>query len=85
MSLLSVMTMFVLFFCETYAFALTKITSSVEVDENSEQLIRLNFNITLYDLHCDLVSVGESFNDGTYHMLGGNMRIIIFDAYIILL
>lgn len=60
MSLLSIILMIVLFFCETYAFAHTKIVSSIEIDDNAEQTIALNFNVTLFDLHCDFVSVGKS-------------------------
>lgn len=60
MSLLSIILMIVLFFCETYAFARTKIVSSIEIDDNAEQTIALNFNVTLFDLHCDFVSVGKS-------------------------
>lgn len=61
MSLLSILLMIVLFISETYAFASTKIASTIEVDPNAQQLIRLNFNITLYDLHCDFVSLGELY------------------------
>mmetsp|Transcript_20091 Transcript_20091/g.43614 ORF Transcript_20091/g.43614 Transcript_20091/m.43614 type:complete len:479 (+) Transcript_20091:134-1570(+) len=58
MSLLSIVIMIILFFCETWAFfAQTKINSSIEIDPNAEQLLRLNFNVTLYDVQCDFVSV----------------------------
>jgi hypothetical protein len=59
MSLLSIFIMILLFFCETYAFSRSTISSTIAVDPNSEQLLRLNFNVTLYDLHCDYASVGE--------------------------
>jgi len=49
--------MAVLFFSETAAFASTRIATSIAVDENLQPQIRLNFNITLLDLHCDYVSV----------------------------
>lgn len=60
MSLLSLLLMMLLFVCETWAFARTDIVSNVVIDANVEQTIALNFNVTLYDLHCDFVSVGES-------------------------
>lgn len=61
MSLLAILTMIVLFVCETWAFSHTKINSSIAVDPNEEQLLRLNFNVTLYDVQCDFVSVGEFY------------------------
>jgi hypothetical protein len=57
MSLTALTVMAVLFFCETAAFARSRIVASIAVDENVEPQIRLNFNITLADLHCDYVSV----------------------------
>ena len=52
--------MLILFLAETWAFIQTKITTSIEVDtKNAENLIRLNFNVTLFDVQCDFVSVGE--------------------------
>lgn len=59
MSMFSIIIMFLLFFCETLAFARTKVVSNIEIDANAEQTIALSFNITLYDLHCDFASVGE--------------------------
>lgn len=47
----------ILFLCETYAFAVSRTVTSIAVDENTDPQIRLNFNITLMDLHCDYVSV----------------------------
>lgn len=57
MSICAMSVMAVLFFSETLAFARTKIVTSISVDENTEPQIRLNFNITMLDLHCDYVSV----------------------------
>ena len=59
MSIMSIFLMILLFFCETLAFARTKIVHSIEIDSNAEETIALNFNITLYDLHCDFASVGK--------------------------
>ena len=61
MSLLSLLLMMLLFVCETWAFARTDVVSNVVIDANVEQTIALNFNVTLFDLHCDFVSVGEFF------------------------
>jgi hypothetical protein len=57
MSIAAISIMAILFFCETAAFARNRIVTSIAVDENAAQQVRLNFNITLMDLHCDYVSV----------------------------
>lgn len=57
MSIAAMMIMAVLFFCETAAFARNRIVTTIAVDENAAQQVRLNFNITLMDLHCDYVGV----------------------------
>jgi protein disulfide-isomerase-like protein len=49
--------MAILFFSETAAFARTKIVTSIALDENTQPQLRLNFNITMIDVHCDYVSV----------------------------
>ena len=50
--------MAILFTCETYEFVQTKVTSNIEIDPNADKLIRVNFNVTLYDVQCDFVEVG---------------------------
>jgi len=57
MSILAISTMAILFFAETFAFLSTKTTTSIAIDENTQPQIRLNFNITMHDIHCDYVSV----------------------------
>lgn len=57
MSICAITVMAILFFSETLAFARSDITTSIALDENDQPQIRLNFNITLMDLHCDFVSV----------------------------
>jgi len=57
MSLCALLVMGVLFLSETLAFARTRLATSITIDENTSPQIRLNFNITLLDLHCDYVSV----------------------------
>ena len=59
MSILALLTMLTLFTCETYAFLQTHISATIEPDPNSQDLIRLNFNVTLFDVHCDFVEVGK--------------------------
>jgi len=73
MSLLSIATMVVLFLCETWAFSRTRIRSSVEIDTNVEASIRLDFNLTLYDVHCDFVSVD------VWDTLGTNLQNVTKD------
>jgi thiol-disulfide isomerase/thioredoxin len=57
MSLVALSIMGILFFSETMAFARTKIATSITLDENTQPQLRLNFNITMLDIHCDYVSV----------------------------
>ena len=57
MSICAIGIMTILFFSETIAFARTRIATSISLDENTAPQIRLNFNITMLDLHCDYVSV----------------------------
>ena len=57
MSGCAMLVMAILFLSETLAFARTRVVTSISVDENVAPQIRLNFNITLMDLHCDYVSV----------------------------
>lgn len=57
MSICAIAVMGILFFSETLAFARSEMATSIALDENDQPQIRLNFNITLMDLHCDFVSV----------------------------
>ena len=57
MSICAILVMTILFVSETWAFARTNLATSIGIDENDQPQIRLNFNITLLDLHCDYVSV----------------------------
>uniref|UniRef100_A0A7S2UHW2 Thioredoxin domain-containing protein n=1 Tax=Attheya septentrionalis TaxID=420275 RepID=A0A7S2UHW2_9STRA len=57
MSICALAVMGVLFLSESIAFARSTITTSITLDENTQPQIRLNFNITMLDLHCDYVSV----------------------------
>jgi len=57
MSLCAMLVMTILFLSETFAFLHTIMATTIALDENDQPQIRLNFNITLLDLHCDYVSV----------------------------
>lgn len=57
MSLCAMIVMALLFSAETFAFAKTKITTEIALDDNTAPQIQLNFNITLFALQCDYVSV----------------------------
>jgi len=57
MSVVAMGIMGILFFSETAAFARTRIVTSITLDENTQPQLRLNFNITMLDLHCDYVSI----------------------------
>jgi len=49
--------MAILFSAETFAFAKSNIFTEIALDDNTDPQIQLNFNVTLYALHCDYVSV----------------------------
>lgn len=57
MSVCAIAIMGILFLSETWAFASSRIATSITIDETSHPQIRLNFNVTFLDLHCDFVSV----------------------------
>lgn len=57
MSMVALSIMGILFFSETAAFARSRIVTSITLDENTQPQLRLNFNITMLDVHCDYVSV----------------------------
>ncbi len=67
MSFLAVAIMTMLVACETRAFLTTTIDSSLVIDHRYDDddddggggQLRLNFNVTLYDVRCDFVYVGE--------------------------
>jgi hypothetical protein len=65
MSFLAVAIMTMLVACETRAFLTTTIDSSLVIDRYDDDddggggQLRLNFNVTLYDVRCDFVYVGE--------------------------
>lgn len=57
MSILAMSIMVLLFIAETIAFSRTSIMTEIALDDNKDPQLQLNFNITIFDLHCDYVSV----------------------------
>jgi len=57
MSVCAMLVMGVLFFAESMAFARTRIVTEIALDDNSDPVVQLNFNISLLSLPCDYVSV----------------------------
>ncbi len=57
MSICAMLVMALLFSAETFAFARTNISTEIALDDNSAPQIQLNFNVTLFALPCDYVSV----------------------------
>ena len=49
--------MLVLFIAELLAFLSTQAVSNIVIDPNSEPLLRINFNITTYDLPCEYATI----------------------------
>lgn len=68
MSVCAMLLMALLFSAETFAFAKTKISTEIALDDNTAPQIQLNFNVTLYALHCDYVSVD------VWDVLGSNRQ-----------
>jgi len=65
MSLCAVLLMALLFCSELLAFLSTDLTTDVSLDVNSANTVRINFNVTFLDLHCDYVSVDVLDSLGT--------------------
>jgi len=57
MSVCAMLVMAVLFFAETMAFARTRVVTEIALDDNSDPLVQLNFNVSLLAIQCDYVSV----------------------------
>ena len=68
MSVCASIFMLVLFFAELWAFLSATTTSSVVLDPNQERFVRINFNITVFDIPCefamlDVVDILGTRND----------------------
>lgn len=57
MSIIALILMVVLFFSETIAFARSSIVTSLIVDESADSQLRINFNLTFWELHCDYIVI----------------------------
>lgn len=57
MSICAIIVMALLFFAESFAFLRTNITTGMAIDQNKDPQIRLNFNLTFFDLECEYASV----------------------------
>jgi thiol-disulfide isomerase/thioredoxin len=57
MSIIAMALMGVLFISESLAFARTDLTTSITLDANYNHQLRINFNITMFDVHCDFLVV----------------------------
>ena len=49
--------MLTLFICELWAFLSVAVTTSVVLDPNTDPLVRINFNITVYDVPCEFAMI----------------------------
>jgi len=65
MSMVALTIMVVLFVSETYAFMTTRLVTTVVLDPDTSERLRLNFNVTFHDLHCDYASVDVLDSLGT--------------------
>mmetsp|Transcript_19066 Transcript_19066/g.27097 ORF Transcript_19066/g.27097 Transcript_19066/m.27097 type:complete len:486 (+) Transcript_19066:57-1514(+) len=57
MSVIAMALMGLLFVSESLAFARTEMATSIELDINDNKHIRINFNVSMLDVHCDYVVV----------------------------
>jgi len=58
MTLLAMITCVVLFCCETSAFLTDAPTSRIVVDSNQDELLTINFDVTMLDVDCSHLTVG---------------------------
>jgi len=65
MSMLTVLTMAILFLSELIAFCTTNINTDVSLDTVDAQRVRLNFNVTFNELACDYLSLDVLDSLGT--------------------
>ena len=72
-SFIALFIMIILFLSETYAFLQRNIKSNVAIDINADEILQVNFNVTLYDVHCEFVSVD------VWDTLGTNLQNVTKD------
>eukprot|EP00755_Sulcionema_specki_P027770 Sspe_Gene.88451::Locus_60475_Transcript_1_1_Confidence_1.000_Length_850::g.88451::m.88451/K20367/ERGIC3, ERV46; endoplasmic reticulum-Golgi intermediate compartment protein 3 len=65
-----------LFICELWAFLTITTRTRIVMDTNQDQLLRINFDITMFDLACDYVSVGvwDSFGSDRLNITKNIMK-----------
>ncbi len=49
--------MLTLFLCELWAFLSVAVETSVVLDPNTDPLVRINFNITVYEVPCEFAMI----------------------------
>lgn len=80
-SLVAMMVMVILFFCETFSFlASNNVRTDVTLDLNKEKKVRVNFNITMMDLKCDYVVIDVVSQLGTEQNVTSNVMKYSLDA-----
>lgn len=65
MTLAAIVTCLTLFVCELTAFLTATPTTRVVIDSNQDELLRINFDVHMFDLACDHVTVGVWDSFGT--------------------
>lgn len=73
MSVVAIAVMGTLFFAETMAFFRSEIGTEIALDETFSPTVTINFNITLFEVQCDLVSVD------VWDVLGTNRQNVTTD------
>lgn len=58
MTFFAFLTCITLFICEATAFMTAKPTTRIVIDSNQDRLLRINFDVHMFDLACDHVTVG---------------------------
>eukprot|EP00931_Biecheleriopsis_adriatica_P076051 TRINITY_DN49800_c0_g1_i1.p1 TRINITY_DN49800_c0_g1~~TRINITY_DN49800_c0_g1_i1.p1 ORF type:complete len:468 (-),score=105.65 TRINITY_DN49800_c0_g1_i1:66-1469(-) len=58
MSVAAIVVIAVLFFCETTAFLTDTQSTRIVIDSNQDDLLKINFDVTMLDIDCEHVSVG---------------------------
>merc|ERR1719409_2433815 len=56
--MVALLTCVTLFFCEATAFMTAKPSTRIVIDSNQDELLRINFDVHMFDLACDHVTVG---------------------------
>lgn len=68
LTVVAVITCVILFVCETTAFLTAKPRTQIVIDSNEDPNLKINFDVTMYDMLCDHVTVGVWDAFGTERM-----------------